>query len=290
MRDRVLPDDLVGTRAAGFANLGLAYFNQGVDLGRSVLSFEKALHHYEQLSDQRGGATARLNLDYTQIRAPFSGKASRAEVTVGNLVEAGGSAPVLTSVVSSDPLYADFEIDENSFLRYVAADAADGNVSRIPVMMGLATETDAPHQGHIESFDNRLNTASGTIRVRAVFGNPNGTLVPGLFARIRLGNAGESRVILITDRAVGTDQNKKFVYVVGADNKVEYREVKLGAEVDNLRVVEDGLKPGDKIIVNGLQRAHPGAPVTPQVVDMDGQESGNGKQDTGTQDTSNAKH
>lgn len=209
---------------------------------------------------------AKLDLEYTKIRAPFSGKAGRAEITAGNLVEAGPGAPVLTSIVSNHPLYADFEIDEDTFLRYIQRGAA--NAGDIPVMMspgdGATTYT-----GRIESFDNRLNPQSGTIRVRAVFDNEDGLLVPGLFARIKLGSASEAPVLLITDRAVGTDQSKKFVLVVGAENKAEYREVKLGAMADGLRIVRAGLAKGEKIIVNGTQRARPGMPVTPEMVPMD---------------------
>lgn len=208
---------------------------------------------------------AELDLEYTSVRSPISGKAGRAEVTEGNLVQPGN--PVLTSVVSIAPIYADFEVDEATFLRYVQAGAGKG-AKPVPVQMGLATEEATPHEGRVESFDNRLNAASGTIRVRAVFDNKDASLVPGLFARIRLGSAEETEAVLITDRAVGTDQNKKFVMVVDAENKAQYREVMLGARVDNLRVVSSGLKPGEKIVVNGLQHARPGAPVTPEMVQM----------------------
>lgn len=240
-----------------------------------------AQHDFDQRKSDAESAsadlvTARINLDYTHIRSPIGGRVSRAEITEGNLVEAGGTAPLLTTVVSSDPIYADFEIDEDSFLRYVAA---AGDQKRIPVMMGLADEDGAPHEGRIESFDNRLNTASGTIRVRAVFENSKGTLVPGLFARIRLGNVEETNAILITDRAIGTDQSKKFVIVVGADNKAEHREIKLGGRADGLRIVTDGLKPGEKIITSGMQRVMmPGQEVKPEVVPMDDQSLESGVQ------------
>lgn len=212
---------------------------------------------------------AQLDLDYTNIRSPIDGRVSRAEITAGNLVEAA-NAPVLTTVVSSTPIYADFEIDEGTFLQYARAGVTTNQAEQnIPVMMGLGGETGAPHAGHVESFDNRLSSASGTIRVRAVFDNADGVLVPGLFARLRLGTPGGTKTLLITDRAIGTDQNKKFVLAVGADNKVAYREIKLGAVVDGLRVVTEGLNPGDRIIVNGIQRAHPGSEVTPTLVAMD---------------------
>ncbi len=213
--------------------------------------------------------SAKLNLGYTQIRAPISGKISRAEVTIGNLVGPTMPQP-LASVVASSPIYADFEVDENTFLQYATAVRADPKrISQIPVMMGLASENDTPHKGYIDSFDNQLNSASGTIRVRAVFANQDGMLLPGLFARMKLGEANHHSAVLISDRAIGTDQNKKFVLVVGPDNKVNYREIKLGHEVDGLRVVREGLKPGDKIVVNGLQRARPGSEIIPELVPME---------------------
>ena len=211
---------------------------------------------------------AKLNLEYTQIKAPIAGKAGRAEVTAGNLVQAGTGGPVLTTIIANNPIYADFEMDEATYMDYARATPDD--VKNAPVMMGLTGEKNTPHTGHIESFDNQLNAASGTIRVRAVFDNQDGTLVPGLFARIRIGSPGKGNVLLITDAAVGTDQDKKFVYVVGDDNKLVYREVKLGAAVDNLRVVNDGLKPGEKIVVSGVRIGlRPGAEVVPQVVTME---------------------
>lgn len=219
-------------------------------------------------------ARARLDLDYTEVKSPIDGRVSRAEITEGNLVESGGSAPVLTTVVTSTPIYADFEIDEASFLKYAQAGVTgQKDVSSIPVTMtmsGSGGDNGIVHQGHIESFDNRLNTTSGTIRVRAVFDNPEGVLVPGLFARIKLGGPTEADAVLITERAVGTDQSKKYVYVVGDDNKLAYREVKLGIMADDgLRAVTEGLKPGEKILVSGITPLiRPGIPVTPEVVPM----------------------
>ncbi len=214
--------------------------------------------------------TARLNLDYTQVKSPIAGRVSRAEITEGNLVESGGGAPILTTVVSLMPIYADFEVDEATFMHYARDGATGREAAAIPVRMGLSGEEDAPHEGHVQSFDNRLDSASGTLRVRAVFDNKEGTLVPGLFARIRLGGAQPVHALLITDRAVGTDQNKKFVIVVHDDGKTERREIALGDVADGLRIVESGLKPGEKIVVSGTQRIMmPGQPVTPEVVPMD---------------------
>lgn len=221
-------------------------------------------------SAQASLESAKLNLEYTQIKSPISGKVSRAEITVGNLVEAGQNAPILTTVVSSNPIYADFEVDEDTYLQFSHAnDTKNDSASHIPVMMSLGSDNAISHTGSIDSFDNRLNTASGTIRARAVFDNQDGKLVPGLFARIKLGNSEKSPTILITDRAIGTDQDKKFVFIVGDDNKVAYREVKLGPIADGLRIVREGLKPGEKIVVNGLQRVKPGAEIKPEIVAMD---------------------
>lgn len=219
-------------------------------------------------SAQASLESAKLNLEYTKIKSPISGKVSRAEITVGNLVEAGAGAPVLTTVVSSNPIYADFEVDEDTYLQFSHFNNMQ-DANNIPVMMSLGNDNAISHTGYINSFDNRLNTASGTIRARAVFENPDGKLVPGLFARIKLGDATKAPAILITDRAVGTDQNKKIVFVVGADNKISYREVKLGSIADGLRVVREGLKPGEKIVVNGLQRVRPGAEIKSEMVAMD---------------------
>lgn len=209
---------------------------------------------------------AKLNLEFSQIRAPIDGRMSRAEVTVGNLVTANAGAP-LTTLVSSDKIYASFDVDEQTFLKYInPTRTAKGHA--LPVHLGLANESGYSREGSIHSIDNRLDTGSGTIRVRALFDNKDGQLVPGLYARLRLGGGQEREAILINEKAVGTDQSKRFVLVVDKDNKSAYREVKTGATQDGLVIVESGLQPGERIVVNGLQRVHPGAPVTPQAVDM----------------------
>ncbi|NHZ91729.1 efflux RND transporter periplasmic adaptor subunit [Massilia sp. CCM 8733] len=208
---------------------------------------------------------ARLNLSYTNVHAPIGGRVSKAEVTTGNLVD---GAVILTSVVSSNPIYATFDGDEDTYLR-VGRVAQKGTT--VPVKIGLANESGFPHEGKLEFIDNRLDTATGSVRMRAMFDNTDNTLVPGLFARVQLGGGegAQTKTILINDRAVGTDQNRKFVYVIGADSKAEYRAVVLGPSVDGLRVVRSGVKPGEKIVINGLQRVQPGAPVTAQIVAMD---------------------
>lgn len=208
---------------------------------------------------------ARLNLSYTRVLSPINGRVSKAEVTTGNLVD---GAVILTSVVSSNPIYASFDGDEDTYLR-VARVSQKG--APVMVKIGLANETGFPHTGKLEFVDNSLDAKTGSVRMRATFDNSDNMLVPGLFARVQLGGAdsAQTRAVLISDRAVGTDQNRKFVYVVKADSTAEYRAVTLGPLVDGLRVVRDGVKPGEKIVINGLQRVQPGAPITAQVVAMD---------------------
>ncbi|HEU0055249.1 MAG TPA: efflux RND transporter periplasmic adaptor subunit [Longimicrobium sp.] len=200
---------------------------------------------------------ARLSLEWTRVRAPIAGRVSRAEVTEGNLVQAGAS--LLTTVVSLDPVYVYFEGDEQAYLR---STGLAGSGSRVPVMMGLADEEGHPRRGTLDFVDNRLDPATGTIRARAVFPNPDRRLTPGLFARLRLEGSHRYTATLVRDAAVGTDQDRKFVLVLGADGTAQYRGVTLGPVVDGLRVVRSGLQPGEKIVVNGLQRVRPGGKVT----------------------------
>src|SRR6202044_3173656 len=193
----------------------------------------------------------------------------------GNLVTGGSNGgTLLTSVVSMDPMYLYFDADEQSYLRYTAmarsGQRPSSRDSGNPVQVGLANEEGFPHQGTMDFVDNQLNPQTGTIRARAVLENKDGQFTPGLFARVQLLGSDEYQAILIDDRAVNTDQNQKYVFVIGADNKVEYRKVKLGRVVDGLRIVREGLKAGDVIIVNGAQRVHPGVTVTPQRVTMGG--------------------
>ena len=216
--------------------------------------------------------TARLNLGYTQVRAPVAGRVGRIEVTVGNLVASGAGAPVLTTLVSVSPIYASFDTDEQIVARALeglrSGKSARTAIESIPVQMGTGTTGGTPHAGHLQLIDNQVDARSGTVRVRAVFDNADGALMPGQFARIRMGQARSTQALLINERAVGTDQNKKFVMVVGDGNKAEYREVTLGVPIDGLRVVTSGLQAGENIVVNGLQRVRPGAVVAPQPVPM----------------------
>ncbi|MEQ1684189.1 MAG: efflux RND transporter periplasmic adaptor subunit [Burkholderiaceae bacterium] len=217
--------------------------------------------------------SARLSLGYTQVRAPVAGRIGRLEITVGNLVAAGPGAPVLTTLVSVSPIYASFDADEQVVSRALrdvqGTGSARGQVERIPVQMGTAANADTPFNGHLQLVDNQVDAKSGTVRVRAIFANADGRLMPGQFAKLRLGQVKNDAALLINERAVGTDQNKKFVMVVGNDNKAAYREVTLGANVNGLRIVTSGLQAQERVIVNGLQRVRPGALVAPQPVAME---------------------
>jgi multidrug efflux system membrane fusion protein len=219
--------------------------------------------------------TARLNLGWTQVRSPIAGRVSNAEVTAGNLVQAGPpTATLLTTVVSLDPIYAYFEGDEQTYLKYTTLARTGARPSsrevRNPIYMGLANENGQfPHKGYVDFVDNRLDPETGTIRARAVFSNKDRLFTPGLFARMKLVGSGRYHAALVLDRAIGTDQDKKFVLVLKPDKTVEYRSVQPGRLVDGLRVISSGLKGGEQIVINGLQRVRPGMKVTPSVASME---------------------
>jgi membrane fusion protein, multidrug efflux system len=221
----------------------------------------------ELLAAQADLKTAEVDLDHAYVKAPISGRVSRAELTVGNLVQSGPGAPLLTSIVSENGIYADFEVDEQTYLERVR-DAAVGNAQegQIPVELLVQGDTGRVYRGFIQNFDNRIDAGSGTIRARAKFDNADATLVPGMFVSVRLASSRERDLILIQDRAIGFDQSKKFVFVVSAKNKVEYREVDLGRELGGQRVVLKGLEAGDRVIVDGVQRVHPDVTVSPKEV------------------------
>lgn len=210
--------------------------------------------------------TARLNLSFTQVKAPLAGQISRTQLDPGNLVKADDS--ILTTLVTLDPIFAYFEVDERTLLmmrRYVESGkikTVDKDEPQVPVLMGLADEDGFPHSGMINFVDNRLDVATGTLQVRGVFDNPTHILSPGLFVRVRLPIGEPYQAILIDERALGTDQGQKFVYVVDRDNNAQYRRVEVGKLQNGQRVVRKGIAEGDRVVVSGLQRVRPGAPVT----------------------------
>lgn len=205
---------------------------------------------------------ATVDLDHAYISAPISGRAGRPELTVGNVVETGGGqAPVLTTIVDSRKLYAEFNVDEEAYINLLA-DSKPGK-DRLPVKMTLGEQGSKEYDGYISAFDNSFNTTTGTIRARAVFDNKDGELIPGLFATVLVGTAKERSVLTVPETALNTDQTKKYVFVVDENSNAAYREVKLGQAVEGGRVVTSGLNVGDKIVVSGLQRIRPGAPVQP---------------------------
>ncbi|RTE88973.1 MULTISPECIES: efflux RND transporter periplasmic adaptor subunit [Bradyrhizobium] len=251
-----------GAQLVGNAVVTRRDFDQRENANREAIANVKAAEATLQ--------TARLNLDYTEVRAPVDGRVGKIEVTVGNLVAAGTASPVLTSLVSVNPIYASFDADEEVVLRALnsIADASGqrGKLDQIPVEMTTSGGLSA--KGHIQLIDNQVNGQSGTIRVRAVFRNEDGRLIPGQFARVRMGQPKQQSLVMIDERAIGTDQDKKFVMAVGDDSRAVYRPVTLGGAVDGLRVVTEGLKPGDRIVVNGLQRVRPGALLKTEVAAM----------------------
>jgi multidrug efflux system membrane fusion protein len=213
-------------------------------------------------------AKAELDLEFTLVRAPITGKVSFAEVTKGNYVTTGQT--VLTSLVSTSKMYAYFDIDERSFLKYQEINnliSADGEIENV-VQMALANDTDFPHIGYIDFVDNAIDEATGTIQVRAVFDNADKQFLPGMFAKMRIAGSDSYQGVLIDNKAIGTDLNNKYVLVLGDDNIVQYRAIALGEGLNGLRIVLDGLKGDEKIVVNGLQRVRANMPVTPDEVAM----------------------
>jgi len=216
---------------------------------------------------------ARLNMEFTQVRAPINGRAGRAMVTAGNLVTAGDSASVLTTLVSLDKVHVYFDADEGTFLRYAQmarkGERPSERDSELPVKVGLSGEDGYPHDGKVDFLDNQVTRSTGTIRVRALLDNADRAFTPGLFARVQLLGSGQFQAMLIDDKAVLTDQDRKFVYVVDKDNKAQRRDIQLGRNADGLRIVEQGLKAGDRVIIDGVQKVFmPGMPVQAKAVAM----------------------
>jgi membrane fusion protein, multidrug efflux system len=211
-------------------------------------------------------AAAEINLDYAYVKAPISGRISRAEITLGNFVGSPTAPPpLLASIVSDNGVYADFEVDEQTYLDSVRSyGQTHEQQQRIPVNLVIRGDNGHTYQGHIESFDNRIDTGTGTIRARARFDNKDASLIPGMFVSVRMGNGTLDNVLLVPESAIGNDQSKRFVFVVGDSDKAEYRDIRLGPQVDGKRVVLAGLRPGDRVILDHLQRLAPGAPVQPR--------------------------
>jgi len=239
-------------------------------LANNAISAEEAEARKARAEEAKAALdSAKLDLEYTEVKAPIDGRVSRALLTGGNYVSGNaGSASLLTTVVSVNPVYVYADIDEDSLLKFnelvdsKKLGTTDGG--KIPVELQLADESDFPHQGYIESFDNRLDPNTGSILLRAVFPNDDSRIVPGLFARIRIPMSERHSALLIDERAIGTDQANKFVLTLTPTNTVQYQAVELGPLVDGKRIVRSGLEAGEKIVVNDLARVRPGMPVTPQ--------------------------
>ena len=239
-------------------------------LQNNAISTEEADARKARFAEAKAALdSARLDLEYTEVKAPIDGRVSRALLTEGNYVSGNaGSASLLTTIVSVNPVYIYVDIDEASLLKFNELTSenkldltADG---KVPVELQLADESNFPHKGSVESFDNQLDADTGSILMRAVFANDDGRIVPGLFARIRLPLSERHPALLVDDRAIGTDQANKFVLALSASNTVQYQAVELGPLIDGKRVVRSGLLAGEKIVVNGMARVRPGMPVTPE--------------------------
>lgn len=216
---------------------------------------------------------AQLNLDFTKVTAPIDGRASRALITSGNLVTAGDTASVLTTLVSQKTVFVYFDVDESTYLHYQnlarSGQGASSNHTALPVEIGLTGEEGYPHQGKVDFLDNQLTPSTGTIRMRALLDNSQRQFTPGLFARVRLPGSAEFKATLIDDKAVLTDQDRKYVYIVDKEGKAQRRDITPGRLADGLRIVREGLNPGDKVIVEGLQKVFmPGMPVNAKTVAM----------------------
>ncbi|MEO6431033.1 MAG: efflux RND transporter periplasmic adaptor subunit [Nitrosospira sp.] len=212
-------------------------------------------------------ANAKLQLEFTEVRAPVAGKTSSALVTAGNLAVADQT--ILTTIVSQDPIYVYFDVDENSYLRYGEQERdGGGEPAGTSVRVGLANEEGYPHAGTINFFDNQVNSDVGTIRVRAVLPNADRIFTPGLFVRVQFASGKKENVLLIDDKAVMTDQDRKYVYVVSKDNKIQRKDIVPGRMAEGLRVIQSGLAPDDKVVVAGQQKIHPGVLVKPDEIPM----------------------
>ncbi len=231
---------------------------------------QKNVSDAQVIAAQAAVESAQLNLDFTEIKAPVTGRIGREQVTVGNLVQADST--LLTTLVSVNPIYAYFNVDERSVLKYQQlvreGKLPDPTSAAVPVYLQLENEKDFPHQGTIDFINNQFDPSTGTLQVRGIFPNANGFLVPGSFVRVRVAATPRYQGILVTDRAIGSDQGQKFALIVGQNNVVELRPLELGPVVDGLRVIRKGLTGDESVIINGLVNARPGSKVNPQPGDM----------------------
>jgi membrane fusion protein, multidrug efflux system len=237
-------------------------------IAKRTLDERRTTHDVATASIQSAEAAvkqAELNVEHAYVKSPISGKVGRAEVTVGNTVQAGANAPVLTTVVASDVLYADFEVDEKTYVQLTRFQLNSASSQQtIPIEMTLRGDESQSYKGILHSFDNQISSSSGTIRARAKFANTDGRLITGMFASVSIGTPSEGAVMMIPERAVGTDQSKKFVYVVNPDNKATYREITLGATTQGKRIVTAGLAEGERVIIDGTQHVRPDMLVAPK--------------------------
>ena len=238
-------------------------------VGRGNISkrvFDERNNAYTVASSRVRSAVAALEqaeiaLDHAYVKSPINGRVSRVEITKGNYVPAGNGSPVLTTIVSTDSIYADFEVDESRYLSFLNASQQQGE-QKVPVQLSIAGQD--PISGQVHSFDNRIDANTGTIRTRAVFDNRSGHLLPGMYARLQIGNPDKQQLILLPPKAINTDQDRKFVYTVSPENIVEYRQVTLGVSQNGKRVVTSGLGDNDRVIVEGIMKVRPGMPVAPR--------------------------
>jgi RND family efflux transporter MFP subunit len=239
-------------------------------LANNAISAEEAEARKARCAEAKAALDlAKLDLDYTEVKAPIDGRVSRALLTEGNYVSGNaGSASLLTTVVSMNPVYVNADIDEDALLKFnglvYSKKLGTTGGGKIPVELELADETEFPHKGYIESFDNKLDPSTGSILLRAVFPNDDDRIVPGLFARIRIPLSERHDALMIDERSIGTDQANKFVLTLSPSNTVQYQAIELGPLVGGKRVVRSGLAAGEKIVVNGMARVRPGMPVSPQ--------------------------
>jgi RND family efflux transporter MFP subunit len=285
---KVALDAAKAQESAAAAALGLAQkeYARTAQLARTgastreeldIWTGKQAVAKADRLKAQAAVEQAKLDLDYTKIVSPIRGKTSHTQLTVGNLVNVGGGDRLLTTITSVDPMYVYFDVDERAMLRYrkdFRKDPKEGEAEpsvkdlKIPVHIALEGEEGYPHKGVIDFADNRVNPSTGTIQVRGVLSNSTRILDAGMRARVRVPVSDPHKSLMVTERAVGTDQGRKFVYVVNDQNVVERRDVKLGRLSEGLQVIREGVKPEDWVVVNGIQRVRDAAKVEPKRISM----------------------